>query len=104
MSDYEKSSRPRHRSKTISSLSGMFGSNGSISQDEYESANENSVMASSERESTKEMQDLAKALHRTKRKLLLKSARRPRSGVEKFKDIVLQLSVNADEDDTSHRK
>jgi len=95
MSTSQASPRPRRqRVKTNSSLSGMMLDENSKS----ERARSDSFSSYSDQE-REELQEMTRKLRQAKRKLLLKHVEQPSSSVDKFREIILGLSVDAMEDD-----
>lgn len=82
--------RPRLRTKTSSSLAGMFDSTSSF-DDEVSSS---SIKLPTEEQSS--LREMALNLRRAKRKLLLKSVEQPDTPMDSLRTKLLQLSLDTE--------
>lgn len=91
--------RPR-RKKTVSSLSGMFEEKPEDlkSVNSYDSIDRIKGYPSAERDS---LRLVSRRLHQTKRKLFLKCVETPEDPVDKLRDILLKISLEATSDEFS---
>ena len=86
----------RPRTKTSSSLEGMMLGETSSSSCATSSSSSMKLPSSDNKE---DLVNLTRKLRRAKRKLLLKSAETPSNGVDLFRGMVLQLSLDSGESD-----